>query len=70
VPNNQRDRRSREKGLYDAARDFSFADLKGDLDSIGELCGGFRWEDSGAELAARRAARLSSTEHQFGRSEQ
>src|SRR6266702_7191453 len=46
----------REKGLYDAARDVSFADLKGDLDSIGELCGGFRWEDGGAEWlhAARR----------------
>src|SRR6266853_1271627 len=40
---------AREKGLYDAARDFSFADLKGDLDSIGELCGGLRWEDGGAE---------------------
>src|SRR6266704_1602431 len=49
---------AREKGLYDAARDFSFADLKGDLDSIGELCGGFRWEDGGAEWlhAARRGA--------------
>jgi phenylalanyl-tRNA synthetase beta chain len=34
---------AREKGLYDAARDFSFADLKGDLDSIGEFCGGFLW---------------------------
>ncbi len=34
---------AREKGLYDAARDFSFADLKGDLDSIGELCGAFYW---------------------------
>ncbi len=47
---------AREKGLYDAARDFSFADLKGDLDSIGELCGGFRWEDGGADWlhAARR----------------
>jgi phenylalanyl-tRNA synthetase beta chain len=47
---------TREKGLYDAARDFSFADLKGDLDSIGELCGGFRWEDGGADWlhAARR----------------
>ncbi len=45
-----------EKGLYDAARDFSFADLKGDLDSIGELCGGLRWEDGGADWlhAARR----------------
>src|SRR6266702_2584195 len=48
----------REKGLYDAARDVSFADLKGDLDAIGELTGGFRWEDGGAEwlLAARRGA--------------
>jgi phenylalanyl-tRNA synthetase beta chain len=48
---------AREKGLYDAARDFSFSDLKGDLDSIGALCGGFRWEDGGAEWlhAARRA---------------
>jgi phenylalanyl-tRNA synthetase beta chain len=47
---------AREKGLYDAARDFSFADLKGDLDSIGELCGGFRWEDGSADWlhAARR----------------
>ena len=47
---------AREKGLYDAPRDFSFADLKGDLDSIGELCGGFHWEDGGAEWlhAARR----------------
>src|SRR6266849_4524047 len=49
---------AREKGLYDAARDFSFADLKGDLDSIGELCGGFRWEDGGAEWlhAAKRGS--------------
>jgi phenylalanyl-tRNA synthetase beta chain len=47
---------ARDKGLYDAARDFSFADLKGDLDSIGDLCGGFRWEEGGAEWlhAARR----------------
>jgi phenylalanyl-tRNA synthetase beta chain len=49
---------AREKGLYDTARDFSFADLKGDVDSIGELCGRFRWEDGGAEWlhAARRAS--------------
>jgi len=47
---------ARGKNLYDAARDFSFADLKGDLDSIGGLCDGFRWEDGGAEWlhAARR----------------
>src|SRR3989475_4435858 len=49
---------AREKGLYHAACDFSFADLKGDLDSIGELCGGFRWDSGGAEWrhAARRGA--------------
>jgi phenylalanyl-tRNA synthetase beta chain len=49
---------AREKGLYDAARGFSFADLKGDLDSIGELCAGFRWEDGGADWlhAARRGS--------------
>jgi phenylalanyl-tRNA synthetase beta chain len=47
---------ARERGLYDAVRDFSFADLKGDLDSIGELAGGFRWEDASAGWlhAARR----------------
>src|SRR5713101_8076745 len=47
-----------EKGLYDSASEFSFADLKGDLDSIGELCDGLRWEDGGAEWlhAARRGA--------------
>src|SRR5213082_1458832 len=38
---------AREKGLYDAACDFSFADLKGDLDSIGELAGGFLWQQDG-----------------------
>jgi len=49
---------AREKGLYDTARDFSFADLKGDIDSIGELCGGLRWEDGGADWlhAARRSS--------------
>jgi phenylalanyl-tRNA synthetase beta chain len=34
---------AREKDLHDAARAYSFADLKGDLDSIGELAGGFQW---------------------------
>jgi phenylalanyl-tRNA synthetase beta chain len=40
---------ARTQGLYDGARDFSFADLKGDLESIGALCGGFRWEHGGGE---------------------
>jgi phenylalanyl-tRNA synthetase beta chain len=59
---------AREKGLYDAARDFSFADLKGDLDSIAELCGGFRWEDGGAEWlhAARRGSLQLNTDKASG----
>jgi phenylalanyl-tRNA synthetase beta chain len=32
-----------EQGLHDARREFSFADLQGDLDAIGELAGGFSW---------------------------
>jgi phenylalanyl-tRNA synthetase beta chain len=40
---------AREKGLYDTSREFSFADLKGDLESIGALAGGVRWEQGGAE---------------------
>src|SRR2546425_10125541 len=38
---------ARETNLYDAARDFSFADLKGDIDSIGEHAGGLGWRGSG-----------------------
>jgi phenylalanyl-tRNA synthetase beta chain len=34
---------AREKNLYDGARAYSFADLKGDLDAVGELAGGFMW---------------------------
>ncbi len=34
---------AREKGAHDGARAFSFADLKGDLESLGELAGGFVW---------------------------
>jgi phenylalanyl-tRNA synthetase beta chain len=35
---------AREKGVWEDARRFQFADLKGDLDALGELLGGFRWE--------------------------
>jgi phenylalanyl-tRNA synthetase beta chain len=57
---------AREKNIYESARDFSFADLKGDLDLIGELCGGFRWEDGGAAWlhAARRGAIHSNVANQ------
>ena len=42
---------------YENARVYDFADLKGDLDSIGELAGGLRWEQGGADFlhAAKRA---------------
>jgi len=36
---------AREKGLYDSVRDYIFADLKGDLDSLGILAGGLWWAD-------------------------
>ena len=50
---------AREKGLYDAARDFSFADLKGDVDAIGALAGGFFWQEGEADwLHAARRGRI------------
>jgi phenylalanyl-tRNA synthetase beta chain len=50
---------AREKGLYDEARDFLFADLKGDLDSIGALSGSFRWTPSGPDwLHVARRGRI------------
>jgi phenylalanyl-tRNA synthetase beta chain len=52
---------AREKGLYDAARDFSFADLKGDLDAIGALAAGFTWSDGGSNwLHAARCGSISA----------
>jgi phenylalanyl-tRNA synthetase beta chain len=52
---------AREKGLYDAARDFSFADLKGDLDAIGALASGFAWSDGGPNwMQAARCGSISA----------
>ena len=52
---------AREKGLYDSPREFSYADLKGSLDAIGELADGsevrkFDWRSGGPEWlhAAKR----------------
>jgi phenylalanyl-tRNA synthetase beta chain len=51
---------AREKGLYDAALEFSFADLKGDLDAIGALAGAFEWRDGGPDwLHAARRGRVA-----------
>jgi len=35
---------ARGQSVNEAARDFSFADLKGDLESLGELVGGLAWK--------------------------
>jgi len=58
---------AREKTIHEAAREFGFADLKGDLDSIGDLAGGFSWQAGGpAWLAGGRAARISVGQHGGG----
>ena len=45
-----------EKGIYENAREYEFADLKGDLDAVADLAGGFEWSQGGASWthAARR----------------
>src|SRR5215472_13311044 len=40
---------ARPQSLYDSARDYTFGDLKGDLDAIGALSGGFRWAYDGPD---------------------
>jgi phenylalanyl-tRNA synthetase beta chain len=46
---------AREKDLHDTARAYSFADLKGDLDALGELAGGFHWSDRATGAANQDA---------------
>jgi phenylalanyl-tRNA synthetase beta chain len=51
---------AQEKTIYQAPREASFADLKGDVDSVGELAGGVAWQRGArAWLAAGRAAEVS-----------
>ena len=47
---------AREKGIHDSAREYGFADLKGDLDALGALAGNFCWQEGGPDWlhAARR----------------
>ena len=49
---------ARPQALYDSPRDYTFADLKGDLDTIGAFSGGLRWEHGGPDWLnpARRGA--------------
>lgn len=42
---------AREKSVHDAEREYSFADLKGDLESLGELAGGMAWSRNGEGAA-------------------
>ncbi len=52
---------AREKSIYEDAREFGFADLKGDLDGIGEMAGAFAWRFGGPKwLAGGRAAQISA----------
>ncbi len=46
---------AREKGVAEDAREYGFADLKGDLDQIGALAGGFGW--NGETFAWQHPAR-------------
>src|ERR1700722_2370859 len=50
---------AREKTIYEGAREFEFVDLKGDLDNVGQLTGGLRWEAGGPQwLMNAHAARI------------
>lgn len=57
----------RPQGLHDGARDYSFADLKGDLDAIGALSGGLGWQDGGPEwLNSAKRGKLLLKENELG----
>jgi len=58
---------ARTQGLYDSAREFSFADLKGDLDAIGALCGGLQWQEGGADsLSPAKRGRVLLAGNELG----
>ncbi|MBZ5528552.1 MAG: hypothetical protein LAN71_11705 [Acidobacteriia bacterium] len=50
---------AREKSIHEAARAYEFSDLKGDVDALGGLAGGLRWQQGGGEwLHAGHRARV------------
>jgi phenylalanyl-tRNA synthetase beta chain len=58
---------ARPQGLYDAAREYAFADLKGDLDAIGTLCGGLKWAQGGPDwLHTTKRGRILLGEGEIG----
>jgi phenylalanyl-tRNA synthetase beta chain len=51
---------AQEKTIYEPAREFGSADLKGDLDRVGKLAGGFAWHSGGPQwLTGSRAATIA-----------
>ncbi|HEX9221915.1 MAG TPA: phenylalanine--tRNA ligase subunit beta [Candidatus Acidoferrales bacterium] len=51
---------AREKSIHETTREYSFADMKGDLDALGQLAGGFHWTSGSPEWShPARAGRLS-----------
>jgi phenylalanyl-tRNA synthetase beta chain len=51
---------AREKSIHENARAFEFADLKGELDRVGELAGGWVWTHGGPPwLVTGRAAQIA-----------
>ena len=57
----------RPQGLDDATREYSFADLKGDLDAIGTLSGGIGWHDGGPDwLNAAKRGKIFLKENELG----
>ena len=57
---------AREKSIHEAAREFGFEDLKGDLDSIGALAEGLAWmPESVSWLSAAQLARVYPSRARF-----
>jgi len=51
---------AREKSIHEDAHEYSFADLKGELDSLGEILGGVVWTSGGPDwLHPARAAQIA-----------
>jgi phenylalanyl-tRNA synthetase beta chain len=51
---------AQQKTIHDAAQEYAFAHLKGDIDRIGEIAGGFEWMAGGPSwLAPSRATQIS-----------
>jgi len=58
---------ARPQGLYDAVRDYSFADLKGDLDALGAMSGAIGWQDGGPDwLNAAKRGKILLKENELG----